>query len=158
MKNFKFLILGLLVSAFFIFGCKKSSSVTPTGKSQWSYKGKTYTADTTYIDTTIHFIYAQDTAGNYVFLDFNKLPPPSGSYTVINIQSITYSDELTSTQCVLEVGVGQDITTAYGSSGSSGTATVTNSGGKLHVSFSNVSATSIAYGDSTNIAGQLVLP
>jgi hypothetical protein len=156
----KYLLIAFAITTCIFFGCKKNGSNPSTSKSQWSILGKSYTADTTYFNPNplIMDLEAHDSSGNEADVSFRYKPIANGTFNVIDEGTITYSNDLDSSQCVLNVTSGGS--TYYYSAGSQGTiGTVTVSitaGGKLNISFSNVKLKNVYDGsDSTVVSGTL---
>ena len=151
----KFFLPALLIGFFLFYGCKKNNASPSTTNSQWTIFGKTYTADTTFFnnDDFEMRIEAYDSANNAAFVSFRTKPVTNRKYIVINAGSITTALDLDSNQCVINAIIPGN---SYYSVGEGSSVSVTLSGTKLNVSFSNVKVKNGLNGsDSTTFSGNL---
>lgn len=97
---------------------------------------------------------AIDTAQDNAAVSFNVRPTKNGKYTVLNAYNVGGPQDLDSSQCIVNVDFPAPI--FYYSSGTTGTVSVTLSGGKLNVVFTNVSLkNAFNDSDSTYASGTL---
>jgi hypothetical protein len=143
-----FFITWIVITSLSFYCCKKNNTKT-TSTSQWNLGGTTYQGSVTTYDTSTGYtdLNSIDKASNSIGIIFYTHAAVSGTFNVINNSTLTNDND-----CILTAG---NNTTEYTSSevGTS-TVTLTNSGGKITATFSNVT---LAKGSTTLIiSGTLI--
>src|SRR5580698_865014 len=89
-----------LILVFFVvlFYCCKKNSVAPL--SQWTLDGVKYISDTTFFNNYDFWIQSEDTANDYVEIEFHQTPV-TGSYNVIPFNSVTNLSEIGANECLI---------------------------------------------------------
>jgi len=121
-------MIAVILLAFVVSGCSKKGDAAPSGSSTWTFEGTTYKSTAASFANT--YLGAGAT-GSYIEVGFSVVPTTSGTYTVVDDES----DTVGANQCSIDLS--QTDRTAYVSN-AGGSATVTVSGGKVSVKFSNI--------------------
>lgn len=134
----------ILLAAFVLLfaGCKKDSNEGSNSISTWTINGKSYSAEKTLYSVADYALVAADNedftkATNAIILEFEEKPTSSGAYTVIeSTKDGPFEGEVF-------IAIAADGKTYYETIGQSGDYASISilSGGKLKVTFKNVSFT-----------------
>lgn len=165
MRTKLFLSLLSLITLFVSTGCKKENNTAPTtAKSTWMLGSQSYTAQTTdvatvpFLDDPIdgeNFIITASTNSDddLIRVAFLDKPTVSGTYTVVDGKG---SSLIANT---VNVSVDNAAGEFYISTGHAGDkATVTVSGGKITVSFNNITSAEFTTSMQKMVTGNLIEP